>query len=113
MKKVFTALLTISCVSALIACVYVCFYNHVGELTQIGRARDGYRGWFSLTIRFSELQWYAFLVPLAGLAAGLSFRKAQHEFGVFLAAAFMLIFALAWAFLAVFVWQNQSIPHTN
>ncbi len=111
MKKVSIAILLIACISASMACLYVAFYNHVGELLQIGRARQGYGGWLSLTIQFSDLQWYAFLVPFAGLAAGLTLQKLQKEFWLFLVAAFLVVFALAWVFIAIFVWENQSVPH--
>ena len=111
MKKISNPLLLLSCIGALIACVYVPLYNHVGELIENGRIRHGTGGGLSLTIHFVELQWYAFLVPFAGLVLGLRFRKMQNEFGAFWVSAFMVAFAIAWAFLAILVWQVQSIPH--
>jgi hypothetical protein len=111
MKKVSIFLFWMSCLSALIACVYVSLYNHLGELVQFERAREGYGGWFSLTMQFVHLQWYAFLVPAVGLGVGLRFQKVKNEFAVFLVTAFLMGFALIWAFLAIFVWKNQSIGH--
>jgi 4-amino-4-deoxy-L-arabinose transferase-like glycosyltransferase len=101
----------VSSFGALMACVYVAFYNFSSGLIEDERMRHGGGMFFSLTEYFVNLQWYAFLIPFAGLLLGLRFYKLQNELGVFLVSVFLVVFALAWVFLAIFVWQNQSIPH--
>lgn len=110
MKKIANVLLLISLIGALMACVYVLCYNEIGVRLENVRIRnDGSLGGLALTLHFLNLQWYAFLFPFAGLVLGLRFRKLQNEVGIFWVAGFMVVFALAWMFLAILVWQNQSV----
>jgi hypothetical protein len=112
MKKIYSAMLLVAWIGSLMSCIYVYFYNHVGVLLEKEwlRNHDKGVGLFSLTSYFLDLQWYAFIVPFIGIALGLRLRKSQNEIGVFWVSALMVTFALGWAFLAIFVWLNQSVP---
>ena len=100
-------------ITALLSCLYVSYYNRVGELIQHGREREGWGGLFSLPEHVAGWACYAYIFPVAGLVLGKLFQKRHNEVGVISTSAVMVICALAWVFVAILAWQIQNVPHAD
>ena len=100
-------LLAFSSTTALLACLFVVVYNHVGLLLAKGDTLK------ALVEDVLSLQIIAFVLPLAGYVAAFTMRKSNNPLLGVLVSQFLLLFAFAWVLVAILVWQVERIKITN
>jgi len=100
-------LLVFHSILALLACLFVIVYNHVGVML----VRDDTLK--ALVESLLRLQSFAFLVPIAGFVAAFTMRKSEKPLFAFVFSHCLFLFAFAWPLIAILLWQVQRIKIIN
>jgi hypothetical protein len=100
--------LAFSSTMALLACLFVVAYNHVGlMLATKGQMPP------AVALAFLKLQMIAFALPLAGYATALKMRKSPDYLWMVLLSQLVFLFAFAWPLIAILQWQIDRIEVVN
>ena len=108
MKSLSRLLLTSSSIAALLACLFILVYNHVGMMVF---AKDDILK--ALLIDFVKLQWLALTVPFTGFVAALATRKSTNYILPLLLSQCLFLFAFVWPLIGITLWQVEQIKIIN
>jgi hypothetical protein len=109
MTQIFKIKLWMSSGIALLACTYVCLYNDI-EVNDIRFHNYSRIAAIQLLLK---VQWYAFVMPLAGAVMALSVDKVKSTAVTTLFLDLLNAAAIAWVLLCLFLWRLQHSPSVD